>query len=105
MTKARRSTIVLTAATLASGAAAFGQAPNLAFKPPNSELPNPYRTLRQWAELPLRDKRVKKATEKRVVKSFRLEPKIADQLKAMAAEKGCTETEVIERLVRGCKNE
>src|ERR1700689_45726 len=51
MTKARVSTLVL-AATLASGAAAYGQAPNLAFKPPNSELPNPYRTLREWAELP-----------------------------------------------------
>lgn len=52
MINARVSTILLTAATLASGAAAYGQAPNLAFKPPNSELPNPYRTLREWAELP-----------------------------------------------------
>ena len=34
------------------GVVAYAQAPALLQKPPNHELPNPYRTLRDWAELP-----------------------------------------------------
>jgi hypothetical protein len=67
----------------------------------NAFLGMPYEKIRQWAELPLRDKRVKKVTEKKVVKSFRLEPKLVDRLRVMAVEKGCTETQVIEGLLQG----
>src|ERR1700716_3564206 len=34
------------------GGAAAAQTPSLLMKPLNDELPNPYRTLRDWAELP-----------------------------------------------------
>src|SRR5271166_6131489 len=47
--------IRISAAAMAAfviGATAFAQAPSLLGHPPNDELPNPYRTLRDWAELP-----------------------------------------------------
>lgn len=61
----------------------------------------PYDKIRQWADLPLRDGRVKTVTNKKVAKTFRLEPAVLDRLKAMARTRGVTETEVIEELLKG----
>jgi len=60
----------------------------------------PYAKVRVWAEFPLKDKRVKSITQKRVMKSFRLDPTAIQKLKKIAHEKGCSETEVIEELLK-----
>jgi hypothetical protein len=60
----------------------------------------PYEKLRQWADFPLRDRRIKTIGTKKVAKTFRLEPAVLDRLKAMAKEQGITETEVVEGLVK-----
>jgi hypothetical protein len=59
----------------------------------------PYEKIKVWAEVPLPDKRVKPVTEKKVVKTFRLDPKAVGRLKKITEAKGCTETEVLERLL------
>jgi hypothetical protein len=59
----------------------------------------PYEKIKLWAELPLRDKRVKPVTRKKISKTFRLDPMALDRLRKAAEEKGCTETEVIEALL------
>ena len=61
----------------------------------------PYEKFKVWADFPLRDKRVKPVAKKKVVKTFRLEPLAVDGLKKAAAERGCTETEVLESLILG----
>jgi hypothetical protein len=55
MTIRRIVTVAVAAAIAASGQgvrAVKSYAPNAFMKPPNDELPNPYKTLRDWAELP-----------------------------------------------------
>ncbi len=59
----------------------------------------PYEKLRVWAEFPLRDKRVKPLTKRKVVKTFRLDPVAIENLRRVAEQKGCTETEIIEKLL------
>jgi len=59
----------------------------------------PYEKVKVWAELPLRDKRVKPATRKKVLKTFRLDPLALERLKKVAKEKKCSETEVLENLL------
>ncbi len=61
----------------------------------------PYEKVKQWAEFPLLDKRVKSVTQKKVVKTFRLDPVALERLKRVAEEKGVTETEVLETLLLG----
>lgn len=61
----------------------------------------PYEKLKPWADFPLRDKRVKPIAKKKVVKTFRLEPLAVEGLKKAAAERRCTETEVLESLILG----
>ncbi len=61
----------------------------------------PYEKIRQWADFPLRDGRVKSVTKKKVVKTFRLDPIAIERLKRAAEEKGITETEVLETLLLG----
>ncbi len=58
-----------------------------------------YDKIRTWAELPLRDKRVKGASDKKVLKTFRLDRKLIGNLKKAASLKGCTETEILEGLL------
>jgi uncharacterized protein YecT (DUF1311 family) len=60
----------------------------------------PYEKLKIWADFPLLDKRVKGIGERKLTKTFRLDPEVADRLKALATKENCTETEVLERLVR-----
>jgi hypothetical protein len=59
----------------------------------------PYDKIKIWADFPLRDKRVKSITEKKVVKNFRLLPSTAQKLRKLAEQQGCTETDIFERLI------
>jgi hypothetical protein len=59
----------------------------------------PYEKIRVWADFPLRDKRVKPLTQRKVVKTFRLNPLAVESLRRVAKQKGCTETEVLETLL------
>lgn len=59
----------------------------------------PYEKLRVWAELPLRDKRVKPASEKKVSRTFRLSPAALERLRSMARERGSSETATLESLL------
>jgi hypothetical protein len=59
----------------------------------------PYEKIKQWADLPLRDKRMKPMTEKKIMKAFRLDPKALVRLKEKALEKNCSETEILESLL------
>lgn len=60
----------------------------------------PYEKMKVWADLPLRDKRVKAIAKRKVSKTFRLEPEIIDKLRALAVKSSCSETEVLETLIR-----
>jgi hypothetical protein len=59
----------------------------------------PYAKLKVWAEMPLPDRRVKPATEKKVAKTFRLHPQAVERLQAMARERETTETAILESLI------
>jgi hypothetical protein len=64
----------------------------------------PYEKVRVWVDLPLRDKRTKTMKEKKVVKTFRLDPAAVERLKIAARNKRCSETEILENLIsNGCK--
>lgn len=65
----------------------------------NDFLGAPYDKIKQWSELPLRDKRVKTVASKKIVKTFRLDPRAVEHLRSEAVARGCTETEVLERLL------
>ena len=57
----------------------------------------PYKKLKIWANLKLKDGRVKTTSEKKVTKTFRLTPNAVLALKHLAKSLDCTETEVLER--------
>lgn len=59
----------------------------------------PYEKVRVWAELPLRDGRVKPVTQKKVVKTFRLDPIALEKLKIAAKKRKSSETKVLEDLL------
>jgi hypothetical protein len=59
----------------------------------------PYEKVKVWVDLPLRDKRTKTMTEKKVVKTFRLDPAAVMKLRKIAKEKNCNETEILENLI------
>jgi hypothetical protein len=61
----------------------------------------PYEKVRIWADFPLRDKRVKSVANKKVLKTFRLDPAAVKRLREIVVEKRCTETEVVEKLIFG----
>ena len=63
----------------------------------------PYEKLKVWAEHPLPDRRVKAASQKKVMKTFRLDPAAVDQLKRVSEMWGCSETEVLESLLKTSK--
>lgn len=62
---------------------------------------NPYEKIKVWADFPLLDKRVKRIAEKKVIKTFRLNPLALDKLQKIARETKCTETDVLEKLIFG----
>jgi len=59
-----------------------------------------YKKLRIWADFPLKDGRVKTVSEKKIMRAYRLRPEIFRKLENMAKQRGCTETEVIENVIR-----
>jgi hypothetical protein len=59
----------------------------------------PYTKLKVWAEIPLPDRRVKTAAEKKVTKTFRLHPQAVARLQEMAREERTTETAILESLI------
>ena len=61
----------------------------------------PFDRLRVWVHLPLRDRRVKAVTEKKVTRTFRLRPRVVARLQELARELGCSETEALERTISG----
>jgi hypothetical protein len=60
-----------------------------------------YEKIRIWADLPLKDRRIKPVAEKKLVRTFRFTPAVVDQLKAKAQIQECSETELLEKLVLG----
>jgi hypothetical protein len=54
----------------------------------------PYAKLKVWAELPLRDRRVKPASEKKVSKTFRMTPRAIERLHEIAQKLGRSELKV-----------
>ncbi len=59
----------------------------------------PFEKLKRWANLKLKDKRTKKPTDKKVVKTFRLNPAVVDKIRQLATKEKITETAVIERVI------
>jgi hypothetical protein len=59
----------------------------------------PYEKMKVWVDLPLRDKRMKSMVEKKVMKTFRLDPAAVERLKRIAKEQNCNETEVLEKMI------
>ncbi len=59
----------------------------------------PFEKLKIWVDLPLRDKRIKSLAQKRVLKTFRLDPQAVENLRVRARDRQCSETEVIEDLL------
>ena len=53
----------------------------------------------RWANFPLRDRRTKPISQKRVMKAFRLPKSSLKKLKSFAQKNKITETEAIERLL------
>lgn len=61
----------------------------------------PYAKLKVWADFPLPDRRVKRVSEKKIPRTFRLRPEVIAMLKERAQEAGCSETELLERKILG----
>jgi len=61
----------------------------------------PFKKLKVWADLPLKDGRLKSLQEKRVTKSFRLKPEVLDRLTTLAKQGHCTITDALERSILG----
>jgi len=60
----------------------------------------PYEKLKVWADLPLRDGRVKSTAMKKRVRTFRLTPETLEKLNAQARKRGLSQTQVIEKLIK-----
>jgi len=61
----------------------------------------PYDKMKAWAELELKDRRIKNLEHKKVPRTFRLAPEVLLKLKARAKQEGCTETAYLERKIMG----
>lgn len=57
----------------------------------------PYEKFKVWTQLRLKDGRVKTLAEKKVLKTYRLKPAVALEIKKRARQWSCTESEVLER--------
>lgn len=58
-----------------------------------------YDKIKIWADFPLKDRRVKTTTNKKITKTFRLKLETVLALKQFAEKWSCTETEVLERKI------
>lgn len=59
----------------------------------------PYEKLKVWMQLPLKDKRTKPHQDRKVMRTFRLQPKTLQKLALLKKKLGLSETAVIELLV------
>ncbi len=59
----------------------------------------PYEKIRVWAELPLKDKRVKTVADKKITKTFRLNPLAYERLVEAATGAKCSQAEILEKLI------
>lgn len=59
----------------------------------------PFEKFQHWARFELKDRRTKPIQEKRVMKSFRLSPKVVQTLQRLSLELKKAETEIIEDLI------
>jgi hypothetical protein len=59
----------------------------------------PFEKLKIWADLPLRDRRIKDLDDKKVVKNFRLRLNVIRQLQRLSQEWACSETEALEKVL------
>ncbi|MCC7442928.1 MAG: hypothetical protein IT285_14945 [Bdellovibrionales bacterium] len=59
----------------------------------------PYEKYKIWVDLPLRDGRTKAHSQKKVVRTFRLDPGALERLAKLSRENRCTATETLERLL------
>lgn len=59
----------------------------------------PYEKLKVWVEFKLPDQRLKLPSERKKLKTFRLDPKAIETLKSIAIANSCTETEALEKLI------
>jgi hypothetical protein len=64
----------------------------------------PYEKVKVWADLPLRDRRVKAVGEKKIMKTFRLDRLAVERLANRARKEKSTETEVLEKLLLSDSN-
>lgn len=58
-----------------------------------------YHNMKRWADLPLSDRRTKPLSQKRLNKTFRLQPNVINAIKKQSNELGVSETQFIERLI------
>jgi hypothetical protein len=61
----------------------------------------PLEKIKPWLNLKLKDGRVKKLADKKIMKTFRLRPETVEKIIALKKVTGQTETEIIEKLVAG----
>jgi hypothetical protein len=61
----------------------------------------PYAKLKIWAEMPLPDRRVKPAGERKLARTFRLHPRVSERLQELARERRTTATAILESLILG----
>jgi hypothetical protein len=59
----------------------------------------PYKKLKPWVNLKLKDGRTKKLNDKKIVKTFRFKPGIVEKIRILAAKSKITETALIEKAV------
>ncbi len=59
----------------------------------------PFEKLGVWVKFALRDKRVKPLTRKKVLKTFRLNPRAIERLREIARNSGTSETSALENLL------
>ena len=62
-----------------------------------------YKGIKRWADRSLPDKRTRPASEKKVMRAFRLRPVILAKLAKLARGSGLTETETVERLIESAE--
>lgn len=58
-----------------------------------------YKKVKVWADLPLRDKRIKTVGKKKISRTYRFDPKVIKYLSEMALKENSTETAILEQLV------
>lgn len=58
-----------------------------------------YSELKRWADIPLRDKRAKPISQKKIARTYRLRPETIERIRAKSEELGISDAEYIERML------